>query len=58
MNFLERDERRALKFEKFIGGIPEPLFTETFQMKTPGPNKRSISSIIASDNGLRQSDMV
>ena len=56
MNFLERDERRALKFEKFIGGIPEPLFTETFQMKTPGPNKRSISS--ASDNGLRQSDMV
>ena len=56
MHFLERDERRALKFEKFIGGIEEPLFTQNFHMQGPGPNNRSIFSAI--DNGQRQSDMI
>ena len=48
MHFLERDERRALKFEKFLLNIQEPSFAkERFFVSN---NNSFASSFAVSDN--------
>ena len=46
MHFLERDERRSLKFEKFINEIEEPLCTDNITIESHGLMRERVSDFI------------